>query len=52
MCGRIDEDVSGFSKQIRTDTMKDFVSEIKKINTDGLIYKFSEISIDMFKKVQ
>ena len=32
--------------------MKDFVSEIKKINTDGLIYKFSEISIDMFKKVQ
>jgi len=52
VCGRIDEDVSGFSKQIRTDTMKDFVSEIKKINTDGLIYKFSEISIDMFKKVQ
>ena len=52
MCGGIDEDVSGFSKQIRTDTMKDFVSEIKKINTDGLIYKFSEISIDMFKKVQ
>ncbi len=25
--------------------MKDFVSEIKKINTDGLIYKFSEIFI-------
>lgn len=32
--------------------MKDFISEIKKINTDGLIYKFSEISIEMFKKVQ
>lgn len=32
--------------------MKDFVSEIKKINTDGLIYKFSEISIEMFKDNQ
>lgn len=32
--------------------MKDFISEIKKINTDGLIYKFSEISIDMFKNNQ
>lgn len=32
--------------------MKDFVSEIKKINTDGLIYKFSEISIEMFKNNQ
>ena len=52
MCGRTDEDVSGFSKQIRTDTMRDFISEIKKINTDGLIYKFSEISIEMFKKNQ
>ena len=50
MCGRIDEDVSGFSKQIRMDTMKDFISEIKKINTDELIYKFSEISIEMYKK--
>ena len=32
--------------------MKDFISEIKKINTAGLIYKFSEISIEMFEKVQ
>ena len=32
--------------------MKDFISEIKKINTAGLIYEFSEISIEMFKKVQ
>ena len=32
--------------------MKDFVSEIKKINTDGLIYTFSEISIRMFKDNQ
>ena len=32
--------------------MKDFVSVIKKINTDGLIYKFSEISIEMFKNNQ
>ena len=32
--------------------MRDFISEIKKINTDGLIYKFSEISIEMFKKNQ
>lgn len=32
--------------------MKNFVSEIKKINTDGLIYKFSEISIEMFKANQ
>ena len=32
--------------------MKDFVSEIKKINTDGLIYKFSEIYIEMFKNNQ
>lgn len=32
--------------------MKDFVSEIKKINTDGLIYKLSEISIEMFKDNQ
>lgn len=32
--------------------MKNFVSEIKKINTDGLIYKFSEISIEMFKNNQ
>lgn len=32
--------------------MKNFVSEIKKINTDELIYKFSEISIEMFKANQ
>lgn len=32
--------------------MKDFISEIRKINTDDLIYKFSEISIDMFKRNQ
>ena len=32
--------------------MKDFVSEIRRINTDGLIYKFSEISIEMFKSNQ
>ena len=32
--------------------MKNFVSEVKKINTDGLIYKFSEISIEMFKNNQ
>lgn len=30
--------------------MKDFISEIKKINTDELIYKFSEISIEMYKR--
>ena len=28
--------------------MKDFISEIKKIPTDGLIYCLSEKSIDMF----
>lgn len=32
--------------------MKNFVSEVKKINTDRLIYKFSEISIEMFKNNQ
>ena len=32
--------------------MSDFISEIRKINTDSLIYKFSEISIEMFKKNQ
>lgn len=32
--------------------IKNFVSEVKKINTDGLIYKFSEISIEMFKNNQ
>ena len=30
--------------------MKDFISEIKKIPTDGLIYSLSEKSIDMFRK--
>ena len=30
--------------------MKDFISEIKKIPTDGLIYCLSEKSIDMFRK--
>ncbi len=29
-----------------------FVSEVKKINTDRLIYEFSEISIEMFKNNQ
>ena len=28
----------------------DFISEIKKINTDGLILRFAERSIEMFKK--
>ena len=32
--------------------MKNFISEIKKINTDGLIYEFSTISIDMFNKLE
>lgn len=32
--------------------LKNFVSEVKKINTEGLIYKFSEISIEMFKNNQ
>ena len=32
--------------------MKDFITEIKKIKTDALIYKFSEISIEMFRGVQ
>lgn len=32
--------------------MKNFISEIKKINTDGLIYEFSKISIDMFAKLE
>lgn len=32
--------------------MPDFISEIKKINTDGLIYEFSKLSIDMFKNDQ
>ena len=50
MCGRIDEDVSGFSKQIRTDTMKDFVSEIKKINTDGLITNFQKYPLICSKR--
>ena len=30
--------------------MKDFISEIKKIPTDGLIYSLSKKSIDMFRK--
>lgn len=30
--------------------MADFISEIKKINTDSLIYKFAQQSIEMFKK--
>ena len=34
---------------MRITTMKDFISEIRKIKTDNLIYAFSEISIDMFK---
>ena len=29
--------------------MKDFISEIKKVETDRLIYSLSRISIDMFK---
>ena len=32
--------------------MKDFISEIRRINTDGLIYAFSEKSIDMYKNNQ
>lgn len=32
--------------------MKHFISEIKKIHTDGLIYRFSELSIEMFRKNQ
>lgn len=32
--------------------MKHFISEIKKIHTDGLIYRFSELSIEMFGKKQ
>ena len=32
--------------------MKHFISEIKKIHTDGLIYRFSELSIEMFGKNQ
>ena len=32
--------------------MKNFISEIKKINTDGLIYEFSKISIDMFRNLE
>lgn len=32
--------------------MKNFISEIKKINTAGLIYEFSKISIDMFAKLE
>ena len=31
------------------DTMNDFISEIKKMETDRLIYRLSRISIDMFK---
>ena len=30
--------------------MKDFISEIKKVETDRLIYSLSRISIDMFYK--
>ena len=29
--------------------MADFISEIKRINTDGLMYWFSQQSIEMFK---
>ena len=32
--------------------MKNFISEIKKINTAGLIDEFSKISIDMFAKLE
>ena len=32
--------------------MSDFISEIKKVNTDGLIYWFSQQSIDMFNKLE
>lgn len=32
--------------------MKEFISEIKKINAHALIYKFSELSIQMFHKQQ
>lgn len=32
--------------------MKDFISAIKNINTDILIYRFSELSIEMFQKNQ
>ena len=29
--------------------MDPFVSELRKINTDGLIFEFSKLSIEMFK---
>lgn len=32
--------------------MKHFISEIRRIQTDGLIYRFSELSIEMFSKNQ
>lgn len=30
--------------------MDPFISELRKINTDGLIFEFSKLSIEMFKK--
>lgn len=32
--------------------MKDFVAEIKRINTDGIIFEFSKASIEMFQNQQ
>lgn len=32
--------------------MKHFITEIRKIHTDGLIYRFSELSIEMFRQNQ
>ena len=32
--------------------MKDFIAEIKRINTDGVIFEFSKASIDMFQRQQ
>lgn len=29
--------------------MRDFISEIKRINTDGIIFEFAKVSVDMFR---
>lgn len=34
------------------DVMRDFISEIKRINTDGVIFEFSKASIEMFHDKQ
>ena len=32
--------------------MRDFISELKRINTDGVIFEFSKASVEMFRDDQ